>query len=155
MKEYLKEKGIETGIHYPVPIHIWTFDPFGKGLSQYTFSGRCDEDPETAINNGARRVFYNCSYCGDDIPEDLRRFYEYVNTGKSNNELTGRIDNAVAKARKKEEWKSSYMKEMAVIMDAKEEGAAEERKNTEAERKRADAAESELARYKAAFGELT
>ncbi|MCR5237979.1 MAG: hypothetical protein K6E34_12340 [Lachnospiraceae bacterium] len=54
------------------------------------------------------------------------------------------------------------MKEMAVIMDAKEEGAAEERKNTEAERKRADAAEtradaaeSELARYKAAFGELT
>ncbi len=62
----------------------------------------------------------------------------------------------------KEEWRSGYMKEMAVIMDAKEEGAAEERKNTEAERKRADgekkradAAEAELARYKAAFGELT
>ncbi len=53
------------------------------------------------------------------------------------------------------------MKEIALFMDAKEEGREEEKKNTEKERKRAeiaetraDAAESELARYKAAFGEL-
>ena len=53
------------------------------------------------------------------------------------------------------------MKEIVLFMDAKEEGREEEKKNTEIERKRADeaekradTAESELARYKAAFGEL-
>ena len=53
------------------------------------------------------------------------------------------------------------MKEIVLFMDAKEEGREEEKNNTEIERKRADeaekradTAESELARYKAAFGEL-
>ena len=46
------------------------------------------------------------------------------------------------------------MKEMALFMDAKEEGREEEKKNTEIERRRADVVVSELARYKAAFGEL-
>ncbi len=57
--------------------------------------------------------------------------------------------------------RTGYMKEIALFMDAKEEGREEEKKNTEKERKRAeiaetraDAAEAELARYKAAFGEL-
>ena len=111
---------------------------------------------------------YDVKAVPKDILDDLWKLYDYIETGKCSR-LTGRIDNAVVEARKKEEWRSSYMKEMVVIMDAKEEGAAEERKNTEAERKRADKAEAratkaesrankaetELARYKAAFGELT
>ena len=40
------------------------------------------------------------------------------------------------------------MKEMVVIMDAREEGKAEERVNTERERKRAEIAEAELAKYR-------
>ncbi|MBQ9606576.1 MAG: hypothetical protein IJV16_05305, partial [Lachnospiraceae bacterium] len=66
-------------------------------------------------------------------------------------------------------WRSAYMKEMVLWMDAKiegrEEGIAEgreeERKNTEAEKERADrekeradSAEAIVARYKAQFGEL-
>ena len=51
------------------------------------------------------------------------------------------------------------MKEMVLWMDARdegrEEGRKEERANTEAERKRADEAEAELAKYKAKFGELS
>ena len=35
-----------------------------------------------------------------------------------------------------------------------EQGRAEERQNTEAERRRADTAEAELAKYKAKFGEI-
>ncbi len=46
------------------------------------------------------------------------------------------------------------MKEITVIMDAKEEGREEERKNTEAERKRADDAEAIIARYREKYGEL-
>ena len=49
-----------------------------------------------------------------------------------------------------------YQKEL--LREAREEGLAEgrteERRNTEAERRRADTAEAELAKYKAKFGEI-
>ncbi|MBR1525009.1 MAG: hypothetical protein IJ641_11220, partial [Lachnospiraceae bacterium] len=104
----------------------------------------------------------------DNIPDELRDLYDYIETGKKGNELTERIDAAVDKARKIEEWRSAYMKEMVLWMDAKEEGREEQRKNTEAERERADkekeradkekeradSAEAIVARYKAQFGEL-
>ena len=88
----------------------------------------------------------------------MRKLYDYIETGKSSSNLTEWIDNAVEEAKRVAEWRSGYMKEMALFMDAKEEGREdgreEEKKNTEIERRRADIAESELARYKAAFGEL-
>ena len=95
----------------------------------------------------------------------MRKLYDYIETGKSSSNLTERIDNAVEEAKKIEEWRTGYMKEIVLFMDAKEEGREEgreeEKNNTEIERKRADeaekradTAESELARYKAAFGEL-
>ncbi len=104
------------------------------------------------------RVFYNCSYKGNDVPEDIRELYSYIETGACSNELTERIDGAVAAARMNEEWRSAYMKEITVLMDAREEGREEgrqeEQKKTEAERKRADEAEAILARYREKYGEL-
>ena len=53
------------------------------------------------------------------------------------------------------------MKEITVLMDAREEGRQEEQKKTEAERKRAEAerkraddAEAIIARYRERYGEL-
>lgn len=149
-------------------LFICTFDPFGKGLCKYTFIGRCEENLDISIDDGTTKIFYNCCYQGEDIPEELRKLYDYIETGKSSSSLTERIETAVVEARKVAEWRSGYMKEIALFMDAKEEGREEEKKNTEKERKRAeiaetradaaetraDAAESELARYKAVFGEL-
>ena len=130
-------------------------------MAQYTFRGRCEEDPEIAFDDGEERIFYNCCYQGEDIPDELRKLYDYIETGKSSSNLTERIDNAVEEAKKIKEWRTGYMKEIVLFLDAKEEGREEEKKNTEIERKRADeaekradTAESEIARYKAAFGEL-
>lgn len=129
-------------------LFICTFDPFGKGLAQYTIRGRCDENTEITIDDGAERILYNCCYEGEDIPEELRKLYDYIETGKSSSDLTERIDNAVEEAKKIEEWRSGYMKEMALFMEAKEEGREEgreeEKKNTEKERKRANAAEAKV-----------
>ena len=149
-------------------LFICTFDPFGRGLSQYTFRGLCEEDAGIRINDGATRVFYNCSYKGDDVPEDIRELYCYIETGTCSNDLTERIDEAVVAARMNEEWRSAYMKEITVLMDAREEGRQEEQKKTEAERKRAetewkraeaerkraDDAEAIIARYREKYGEL-
>jgi len=85
------------------------------------------------------------------------------------------FDNAVVDARKREEWKSEYMKERALLMDIREEVREEDRIYIERERERANKAderankaderankaderasiaEAQLARYIMTFGEL-
>ena len=99
-------------------IFICTFDPFRLGLSTYTFRERCDEAPELVLGDGTEKHFYNCTYTGDDQPEDLKRFYEYIRTGAVTSDLTERIDNAVQTGRKNERWKTMYMREKMLIYDA-------------------------------------
>ena len=67
-------------------------------------------------------IFYNCTYSGDDLPEDLKDFYNYVENGIVKSELTRKIDEAVIKGRKNEIWRTQYMKEWVVIQDARDEG---------------------------------
>ena len=81
---------------------ICTFDPFKKGLCQYTFRERCDEDHNTLLNEGTEKHFYNCCYEGEDIPDDLRKLYEYIRLGRAGNDLTRKIDSAVIEGRRNE-----------------------------------------------------
>ena len=122
-------------------LFICTFDPFEKGLSQYTFYSQCREDDQLALQDGTVRIFYNCCYTGEAISDDLRNFYQYVETGACSDELTNRIDQAVRKARKMEEWRSDYMKERTLIMDA----IFEERQRAESAEKRIKELEEQIA----------
>ena len=122
-------------------LFICTFDLFGEGLAWYTFRERCDELGRLALNDGTEKHFYNCTYAGEKVPEEIRKLYDYVQTGRVGSPLTERIDEAVTKARMNEVWRTAYMKEQVLLMDAKEEGREEERVNTLRERERADRAE--------------
>lgn len=104
---------------------ICTFDPFGEGYGIYTFNKMCKENPNIQLNDGATIVFYNCTYEGEDLPEDIKQFYKYIRTGKSESRLTERINDAVIKCRHNEEWRTLYMKERALKMDLIEEGRVE------------------------------
>lgn len=129
---------------------ICTFDPFKKGLCQYTFRERCDEFPDMTLDDGTVKRFYNCCYEGDDIPQDLKEFYDYVRSGRTGEGLTEKIDKAVINGRMNEAWRSQYMKERLVIYDAQreerekrekaEKRADEEKKRADEEKKRADEA---------------
>ena len=46
------------------------------------------------------------------MPENLRELYEYIRSGKVGGDLSRGIDEAVCMARKNEEWRSEYMKEL-------------------------------------------
>ena len=59
------------------------------------------------------------------MPENLRELYDYIKTGKVGGDLSLRIDEAVRRARKNEEWRSEYMKELLHDDDVREEGRAE------------------------------
>ena len=103
-------------------IFICTFDPFKKGLSKYTFRESCEEMPELKLGDGTRKVFYNCCYRGEGLPEELQKLYEYVEYGRVDSNLTRKIEQAVDKGRKNALWRTQYMKEWVVIQDAREAG---------------------------------
>lgn len=69
--------------------------------------------------------FYNCAADPEKVPENLRELYDYIRTGKVEGDLSRRIDEAVRMARKNEEWRSEYMKELLHDDDVREEGRAE------------------------------
>ena len=61
------------------------------------------------------------------MPENLRELYDYIRSGKVGGDLSQRIDEAVRMARKNEEWRSEYMKELLHDDDVREEGREEGR----------------------------
>ncbi len=72
-------------------------------------------------------MFFNCCYGGNELPEDLRCFYNYVETGVAGNNLTERIDAAVMKGKKNKAWRLQFMRENLALQDAKDEGREEGR----------------------------
>lgn len=101
---------------------ICTFDPFGLKESKYTFREYCEEKTGLKLNDGTRKIFYNCTYKGKEISDDVKKLYDYVQRGKADSELTKKIEQAVDKGRKNALWRTQYMKEWVIIQDAKEEG---------------------------------
>ena len=93
-------------------LFICTFDPFGRGYAKYSFQNLCKEDRELYLKDGTEKIFYNCAADPEKVPENLRELYDYIRSGKVGGDLSQRIDEAVCIARKNEEWRSEYMKEL-------------------------------------------
>ena len=108
-------------------LFLCTFDPFGKGYAKYSFQNLCKEDRELYLKDGTEKIFYNCAADPEKVPENLRELYDYIRSGKVGGDLSQRIDEAVCIARKNEEWRSEYMKELLHDDDVREEGRAEGR----------------------------
>ena len=103
-------------------LFLCTFDPFGKGYAKYSFQNLCKEDRELYLKDGTEKIFYNCVADPEKVPENLRELYDYIRTGKVGGDLTGRIDEAVCRARRNEEWRAEDMKELLHDDDVREEG---------------------------------
>ena len=114
-------------------LFICTFDPFGRGYAKYSFQNLCKEDRELYLKDGTEKIFYNCAADPEKVPENLRELYDYIRSGKVGGDLSRRIDEAVCIARKNEEWRSEYMKELLHDDDVREEGRAEGREEGRAE----------------------
>ena len=102
-----------------------SFDPFGRGYAKYSFQNLCKEDRELYLKDGTEKIFYNCAADPEKVPENLRELYDYIRSGKVGGDLSQRMDEAVCIARKNEEWRSEYMKELLHDDDVREEGRTE------------------------------
>ena len=106
-------------------IFICTFDPFGEGRYRYTFEEHCREIDTLYLCDGTRKIFYNTKSTEEDIPQDLKKLFEYINTGIVSDELTGQIEDAVERTRNNSEWGSYYMKTYVHEIDVREDGVEE------------------------------
>ena len=91
-------------------LFLCTFDPFGLGYAKYSFQNRCEENKELCLRDGTEKIFYNCVSSSEEVPEHLKELYDYIRTGRAGNALTRKIEEAVGRARRNEEWRSEYMK---------------------------------------------
>ena len=82
------------------------------------------------LRDGTEKIFYNCVNSSGEVPEHLKELYDYIRTGRAESALTRKIEEAVGRARRNEEWRSEYMKELLHDDDVREEGRAEGRKAT-------------------------
>lgn len=139
-------------------IFICTFDPFGRGKAVYQFENKSDEIPPEPLGDGTRKYFFNCTYEGANIPEELIHFYEFVRTGKAEDALTEDLKNAVEEKNMAYIYQSDYLRLREMKDDARdegrEEGRAEERVHTEEQRRRADVAEARADAAEAELAEL-
>ncbi|SDA71473.1 conserved hypothetical protein (putative transposase or invertase) [Lachnospiraceae bacterium G11] len=104
-------------------IFICTFDPFGKGLPLYAFTEMCDEVPGLELGSGTQKLFFNTTACEKStLPKDVERLYNYINTGRPDDELTEELDDAVRVARMDNELRGEYMRTELFIQDAIYEG---------------------------------
>lgn len=92
-----------------VIIFICTFDPFGAGKYKYTFLNRCEEDDTLYLQDGCIRIFFNTKSTDEDMPEEVKQLFEYINSGITSGEFTNIIAGMVRDIRNSERWRREYM----------------------------------------------
>ena len=100
---------------------------FGKGRHKYTFENRCCEDEKLRLEDGTQKIFLNAMGTQDDVNEDLRAFLSYVAGRKSDNSFVRKLDDAVQRARKNQEWRREFMTLLMRDQENIEKGRAEGR----------------------------
>ena len=110
-------------------IFICTFDPFGRGLSRYSFRNVCKEE-DFELKDEAYKLFFNTTGTRGEISESLREILRYINNPagypveKTKLPLIHKMDRAVDMAKKSKEWRKAYMKFQLAQQDAERRGEA-------------------------------
>ena len=127
-------------------IFICKFDPFGKGLYQYTFCNKCDEVDGLELGDESYKIFLNTAGTKERpdekdssgktegnssrISDGMKELLRYMNNTKdypvesAQYDLIKKIDAAVAHAKQDEEWRRAYMTYQANQREAELRGEA-------------------------------
>ena len=109
-------------------IYICTFDPFGENRYRYTFDSVCREEPALRLEDERRTIFFNTQGYKQAMEEDLQALLRYIETGEVTDAFTEELETEVMEIKQNEQWRTEYMKELALRMDAIREGRQEGRR---------------------------
>ena len=98
-----------------------------KGLCCYEFENYSIRDEHFSLGDGRTILLFNTKGSHINVPQKVKEFLDYIETKKSTNSFTDKVDVAVNKARQNKEWRLEYMKTLLHDMDVREEGREEER----------------------------
>lgn len=113
----IDSKMLKAGVPYKKLKDLWIImitpvDLFGRDRMCYTFENRCVEEPDLALNDGARKIFlYSKGKVGSR--EDLKELLEYMENSTEENVVdatTQKLHEIVANVKQKEEVGVRYMK---------------------------------------------
>ena len=90
-------------------IFICTQDPFGKGLSVYTFRNVCSENGSIFLDDKSYKVFYNVGAYGKEDEPELSALLQYLCERRATSGFTQHIDALVEKVKRNEKFRSRYM----------------------------------------------
>ena len=127
----LTEKGTNyKDLKESIILFICTFDPFGEGRYCYTFQNRCDESPELLLGDGTKKIFFNTKSREQEIPESVKRLFNYIETGNIGNALTEQIENAVIDVKGREDIEMGFWSVKCHDDDIRDEGREEGREES-------------------------
>ncbi|WP_314743870.1 Rpn family recombination-promoting nuclease/putative transposase [Treponema lecithinolyticum] len=118
---------LDKGAHYKALndsyiIFVCLFDAIGKGDPLYTFENICLEDRKTPLQDGTKKVIINAGAFNKAEDKELKGFLEYLKTGATNTEYTGRIETMIQAVKQNEQARQEYRFMSAFEMDAREQG---------------------------------
>ena len=125
------EKGeIYRDLKESIVIFICKFDPFGKGLSKYTFENICNENKELYLKDGTSKVFFNTKDYYKESKEDAKSFLEYIEKEiTSENNFVKKIEQKIKNIKENKVWRAEFMtllmREQEIARDNFEKGMAE------------------------------
>ncbi len=113
-------------------IFICMQNPFKqKDLHLYTFENRCNEETSILLGDESTKVILTPEGKANDVSNDLSEFLNYLAGKGGNSSFVTRLDDAVNRARNKEEWRMEYMtllmRDREKFAEGKVEGMQEER----------------------------
>lgn len=109
-------------------IFICTFDPFGKGLYQYTFSERCEQNG-MYLGDGTHKIFLNTKGRNvEHVSQELIHFLKYFENSTDNyvstvNDKSIRmLHSKICELKMSREWEAGYMKMTELLEETQKEG---------------------------------
>lgn len=91
-------------------IFISLQNPFPNvGLHKYTFMNRCKEETDLCLEDGAQRIFISAEGNKEDVSDEMSSFLRYLTDQSTDSDLTRRLEEAVQKAKTRQEWSVEYM----------------------------------------------
>ena len=98
-------------------IFICLFDPFGLNLPKYTFTSHCEEELDLKLDDGASRIFLNCTGDRHKTTKALANLLDYIQNGRISDEYTAIIDRAVTNLREDNGKEKLFMTYQQTIME--------------------------------------
>lgn len=108
-------------------IFLCSFDPFKRGIVQYTFENMCSEIPELHLNDETNKIFINPNGDDSECRTEFKNFLAYLRDRVVFDAFAELIDQAVDEVREHQEWRAEYMTLNLKLKEEFEQGRVEGR----------------------------